>query len=260
MKTYKACFFDLYGTLADIHTDESKPAFWKKVAWFYSEHGAAWAGPELRREYLRLCAEAEAELMAAAPTDACVEIELIDVFAALYRQCGVTPEPALLDRTARFFRRESTTHLRAYAGARELLCGLRTRGARVVLLSNAQSSFTRPELDDLNLTDCFDRIFISSEVGRKKPDPAFFRTALKEMDLRPEECLMIGNDPVCDVAGALSVGLDAVYIRSALSPKTPDPEQGEVIGRGAGPQKPRLILTLPKMDLPKLSRLLRRRI
>lgn len=257
MKPYTACFFDLYGTLVDIHTDESRPTLWKKVAAFYSENGASWTGPELQREYLRLCAQAEAALQAAAQKDAYVELDLIGVFAALYAIRGVHPEPTLLDETAWLFRRESTTHLRAYAGARELLCSLRTRGTRVALLSNAQACFTRPELDKLDLTDCFERLFISSEVGRKKPDLAFFQTALKEMDLRPEECLMIGNDPDCDVAGAISAGLDAVYIRSALSPKTPASEQGNVIGRETGLQKSRLILTLPRMDLSKLSRLLR---
>ena len=30
---------------------------------------------------------------------------------------------------------------------------------------------------------------------------------------------MIGNDPVCEIRGAASVGMDTFYIRSALSPK-----------------------------------------
>lgn len=29
---YPNCIFDLYGTLVDIHTDESRPEFWKKMA------------------------------------------------------------------------------------------------------------------------------------------------------------------------------------------------------------------------------------
>ena len=29
--------FDLYGTLVDIHTDESMPALWKRMALFMSQ-------------------------------------------------------------------------------------------------------------------------------------------------------------------------------------------------------------------------------
>lgn len=245
MKSYTACFFDLYGTLVDIHTNESDPAFWRKIAAYYSERGADWTGAELRGEYLRFCTEEESRLRASATPGAEVELDLTAVFAALYRARGVEPAEALIRQTALFFRKKSTTHLRAYAGARELLLGLRKGGIKVVLLSNAQSCFTRPELDELGLTDCFDRIFISSEVGRKKPDPAFYRAALEALGLEPTDCLMIGNDPCCDIQGAAAVGLDAFYIRSALSPKpAPVPEALPAVG------------SLPRMDLRALFRLL----
>ena len=36
---------------------------------------------------------------------------------------------------------------------------------------------------------------------------------------------MVGNDPFCDVAGAHAAGMNAYYIRSALSPRdAPAPE------------------------------------
>ena len=38
--TYDNYIFDLYGTLVDIHTDESDTAIWEKLAMFYgiTEH------------------------------------------------------------------------------------------------------------------------------------------------------------------------------------------------------------------------------
>ena len=33
--TYDNYIFDLYGTLVDIHTDESDTAIWEKLAMFY---------------------------------------------------------------------------------------------------------------------------------------------------------------------------------------------------------------------------------
>ena len=277
MKQYKAYLFDLYGTLVDIHTDESKPAFWKAVAAYYTEHGAAYDGKTLRETYRTLYAAETARLQAAAP-DAKVEIDLLPVFRGLYAQKGINADAALLAETAWFFRQRSTSHLRAYAGAGELLDALRAAGRTVILLSNAQSCFTRPELDLLGLTQRFDHIYISSEIGFQKPDPRFFNAPLRDLGLDPADCLMIGNDPFCDVGGAVAVGMDAVYVRSALSPKEsssrschcepvtdvtgvairiPRPSSSALAAscpsaHSEGPGSP--VLSLPRMDLSRLRR------
>ncbi|MBP1528957.1 MAG: HAD family hydrolase, partial [Erysipelotrichaceae bacterium] len=89
----------------------------------------------------------------------------------------------------------------------------------VYLLSNAQELFTLSEIKELGIEDLFDDIAISSVIGYKKPDPAFFKALLKKHHLDQKKCLMIGNDPICDIEAALAVGIDAYYIHSALSPK-----------------------------------------
>ncbi len=61
--------FDLYGTLADIRTDEHSPAFWERLA----RGGAGFT----REEYLACCARHAARL----PADG--EIDLALVFAEL---------------------------------------------------------------------------------------------------------------------------------------------------------------------------------
>ena len=218
MKDYRAYFFDLYGTLVDIHTDEARPGLWREFAGFCAARGAPFPARILRQRYLDLCAAETERLQAAAEPGAEVEPDLRRIFAALYREGGREPTETLVDETAIFFRQRSTTHLRAYAGAKELLAALRSRG-RVILLSNAQSCFTLPELERLGLRDSFDRIWISSDAGRKKPDPRFYAMALEELGEDPARCLMIGNDPRCDVLGAKRAGMDALLIRSALSPK-----------------------------------------
>ena len=221
MTRFDACFWDLYGTLADIHTDENQPSLWKRMAGFTAAHGAPYAPAELKAAYLRAVSAAEAvlRLRDRGFPGACPEIDLGPVFAGLYAEMGASADESLVRETARLFRRASTTHLRLYAGAKELLAALRDRGKKLILLSNAQSLFTRPELDALGIADCFDGIYISSEAGVKKPDPRFFRLALEREGLAPERCLMVGNDPVCDGQGARGVGMEAWVIRSALSPR-----------------------------------------
>ena len=219
-RRYDAFLLDLYGTLADIHPDENQPSLWKRLAGFAVSKGAPWEPEALRRAYLDEVRREEErlrlrdrEIPGALP-----EIDLAPVFAALYAARGVSADDKLIAETARLFRSASTTHLRLYAGSKELLADLRRRG-KLILLSNAQSLFTRPELEALGLSEAFDAVYISSEAGCRKPDPRFFRLALEREGLEPGRCLMIGNDPLCDGWGARSVGMDAWVIRSALSPR-----------------------------------------
>ena len=215
-----AFLLDLYGTLVDIHTDENQPSLWKRMAGFVLSRGADWEEKALHRAYLEAVHREEERLRLRdrGLPHAHGEIDLALVFARLYGEKGVRADAALIAETALAFRRAATCHIRLYAGAKELLAVLRQRG-RVILLSNAQSLFTRPELEMLGLTDCFDSIYISSEAGFKKPDPRFYRLALEREGLAPEDCLMIGNDPICDGEGARAVGIPAYVIRSGISPR-----------------------------------------
>ncbi len=215
-----AFLFDLYGTLVDIHTDENQSSLWQQMAGFAVSRGAVWEAEALRRAYGAAVREEEARLRLRDRDlpDARPEIDLARVFARLYAEKGVPADGRLIAETARRFRAASTTHLRLYAGAKELLAALRQRG-KVLLLSNAQSLFTRPELRQLGLEDCFDGVYLSSEAGFQKPDPRFFRLALEREGLEARDCLMLGNDPRCDGEGARAVGMAAYVIRSALSPR-----------------------------------------
>lgn len=229
MKRYDAYIFDLYGTLVDIHTDESRPLFWKKVAEFYTLQGVPYQPMELKQAYLGLVKELEEKLASARNSDAHEahpEIELGEVFERLYIEKKKQADQQLIMRTAIFFRQASTTHIRLYSGAKELLGALRDSGGKVYLLSNAQRIFTEPELEMLGLIDCFDDIVISSDYGCKKPDLEFYRKLIERNRLEPARCLMIGNDPVCDIWGAQNAGMDSYYIHSALSPQPAPPSSG----------------------------------
>ena len=148
------CFFDLYGTLAEIWTDEAKPSLWRGAADFLSLCGAPYTPAELRARYLALCAEETAALAAARPElgEEGVEFELRRVFAALLAEKGAAVSAERVEDTALLFRALSYTRVpRLMKGARRTLDGLRRRGTRVFLLSNAQSCFTAAELRRLGL-------------------------------------------------------------------------------------------------------------
>ena len=219
------CIFDLYGTLADIHTEENSPQLWARMADEYRRHGAPWQPKELQAAYLRLVGELEGGASSAGDThEAHPEIQIERVFQALYREKGVDAGLELAVQIGLEFRRQSTRYIRLYDGAAELLRALRSSGRGVWLLSNAQAIFTLWELDRLGLTPLFDGIYLSSDYGCKKPDPRFFQALLRDRAIPVETAVMVGNDGACDIRGAQAVGLSTVYIRSNISPKEPLPQ------------------------------------
>ena len=77
----------------------------------------------------------------------------------------------------------STTHA--------LLDALRNRGLKLGLVSNAfdPRAILQPDLERMGLAERLDFAVFSSEVGRRKPDPAIFRVALEALQVEPEETL-----------------------------------------------------------------------
>lgn len=216
---YDNYIFDLYGTLVDIRTNEEKAHLWKKMSELYSSLGAAYASGELRREFRRLEKEELRRLQDgyADRPDLLAELELTKIFQALFREKNVPCDRQTASMMAIFFRTLSRKFLRVYDGVEDTLQELRGRGKHLYLLSNAQSDFTRPELEMLGLAKYFDGILISSEEGCRKPCPAFFHRLLERYELDPVRCLMVGNDEYSDIGGAASVGMDSLYIHTSTS-------------------------------------------
>ena len=217
---YSDCIFDLYGTLVDIRTDEEMPSLWEKTADLYRRHGAEYEASELYSAYLRLVREMEKadSLLRKDAHEAHPEIPIEKVFQRLYEEKGAICDRELAIETGMAFRSCSLLYIRLYPYVKELLTNLRQNGLRVWLLSNAQAIFTRYELQLLGIDDCFDGIYLSSDYGCKKPDPAFFRILLDERHIAAETAVMIGNDGSCDIRGARDLGISTIYIRSNISP------------------------------------------
>ncbi len=227
---YKNYVFDLYGTLVDIRTDESAPALWRALAGLYAACGADYTPAGLRAAFLREERKARRALGKRLGTD-WPEIRLEEVFALLLSSPPRThsasapvnsssgTEEILLsgwaDLTANCFRILSREKMRLYPGTKEVLSALRAAGRGVYLLSNAQAVFTRPEIEILGLGSYFDGIFLSSDLMRMKPDPAFMDMLLEKYGLGREESVMVGNDFFSDAGVALASGMDCVILNTA---------------------------------------------
>ena len=218
---YTDLIFDLYGTLVDIHTEETMEV-WEKTALFFGYYGAYYDTTTLKRAFEKEIATRKGK--AGHNYECFPDIPFHEVMADLFRQKDVFNNVDTLGvQAAQLFRIASTEYIRLYPHVLEALATLRKKGFRLWLLSNAQEVFTRFELNALGLADSFDGIYLSSAFGFRKPDVRFFRALLEEQKLDPDKCLMIGNDRDTDIAGAKAAGLATFYMHTELTPRDQSP-------------------------------------
>jgi len=100
---------------------------------------------------------------------------------------------------------------------------LRACGVPVALCANATDDL-RDDLERFGLSDAFDAVVSSAEIGSVKPMPEFYRAACDAVDTAPAFCLLV-DDTVRNIAGARAAGLlgfrytgvnDLAYVRAAF--------------------------------------------
>jgi len=93
----------------------------------------------------------------------------------------------------------------------EILKILKNNGLKLVLITNSPPT-SKEAFKKLDLPKFFDRTIFSCDVGVLKPDKLIFTYAIKDLDVKPTEVLMVGNSLDEDINGAISAGLDAILI------------------------------------------------
>jgi HAD superfamily hydrolase (TIGR01509 family) len=94
----------------------------------------------------------------------------------------------------------------AYAGIRELLAALRSRGLLLAVFTGKGRRTTLITLDMIGIRQFFDMIVTGSDVRHHKPSADGIRSVMAAFGLGPEEVLMVG-DAVSDVQAAREAGV-----------------------------------------------------
>jgi putative hydrolase of the HAD superfamily len=88
-----------------------------------------------------------------------------------------------------------------------VLQAIHKMGLKIGLISNVNSRGQVPtNLELYGIHHYFDPIVLSSEYGRRKPDPAIFHYAARLANVPTSECLYIGDRIARDVVGARKAG------------------------------------------------------
>ncbi|MCJ7532582.1 MAG: HAD family phosphatase [Anaerolineales bacterium] len=92
----------------------------------------------------------------------------------------------------------------------------RLRGRyRTALLSNAWENLRSLMTNDWHISDAFDTIVISAEVGLMKPDPQIFRLVLEKVDAAPQKAVLI-DDFKENIEAARRQGLKTIHFKNRV--------------------------------------------
>ncbi len=203
---YKHLFFDLDGTLWDIHRnaeitlqsmwsqfnlDELKwSAFYK--AYLHHNH-RVWA---MYRQGIMTKEELRTARFSRSMDDA-----------------EVTYSPELLELFSQAFVDQCPRQPHLIPGALDLLNYLQGKGYVMHIITNGFKEIQGIKMDGSGLTPFFKHNINSEDVGVRKPDPKIFQYAFDLAGTNAKESLMIGDDWEADILGARNVDMDQVFLK-----------------------------------------------
>jgi putative hydrolase of the HAD superfamily len=79
------------------------------------------------------------------------------------------------------------------------------------IITNGFAEIQEIKLNNSGLSPFFNKIITSENAGTKKPHPAIFNYSLKLANASTNESLMVGDNQLVDVEGAMKMGIDAVF-------------------------------------------------
>lgn len=90
------------------------------------------------------------------------------------------------------------------------------KGIKTALVTNGPTQFQKNKLKTLKISDSFNAVLISEEVGLKKPDSAIFELALSKVDAKAEDTVFVGDNPINDIYGAHNCGIKTLWISNGI--------------------------------------------
>nr|XP_033791419.1 N-acylneuraminate-9-phosphatase [Geotrypetes seraphini]XP_033791420.1 N-acylneuraminate-9-phosphatase [Geotrypetes seraphini] len=107
-------------------------------------------------------------------------------------------------------------HMSLGKDTRDMLTELR-KVAHLLLLTNGQGHVQREKIKACACQPYFDAIVVGGEHKEEKPALSIFQHCCDLLEVRPEECIMVGDNLDTDIQGGLNAGLKAtVWINKSI--------------------------------------------
>jgi putative hydrolase of the HAD superfamily len=141
-----------------------------------------------------------------------------DRATAFQRLCATMGWPPALADDLRLVYRGHVPSLRLPTTTRRVLRALRPAW-RIGVLTNGPPGIQRRKVAALGLAPLVDAVVYAEEiVPGGKPAREAFEAAVDRLGVPPARCIVVGDDPERDIAGARRAGLRAVRVAHAAGP------------------------------------------
>ncbi len=135
----------------------------------------------------------------------------INRFVTLVKKLGTTVDPNAL--CADYFVALSAQGI-VFEKAKPLLDYLSDKGYILAAITNGALTTQTGRIKNSGIAHYFNGgIYISEQVGSKKPEKQYFDTVLNALGVtNRSEALVLGDSPSSDILGAINAGLDACFV------------------------------------------------
>lgn len=142
------------------------------------------------------------------------EVDYMDVYRDTWERAGLKLPDELLDEILDAEQQCWDRAVQVDPDALDVLASLRARGIRRGVCSNAPfpAAMMRRQVQVNGIAALVDAVVFSSEVGRRKPAPELYRTALDAIGIEPERTLFVGDRVREDYEGPRALGMRAVIV------------------------------------------------
>ena len=123
---------------------------------------------------------------------------------------GLTPSVEYCLKMSDCFLDRCSNKPGAIDGAHELLQYLKEKGYRIHVASNGFHEIQFKKIHAAGMDDYFDSVILSEDIGFNKPSKEYFDYAIEKTGAKRETSIMIGDNYVNDVQGAINAGIDAI--------------------------------------------------
>ncbi len=197
----KACVFDAYGTLFDVHSAVGKHR--ARLGEIAEQVSSVWRTKQLEYTWLRSLMDRHADFWQ-------VTREALDFAFDMH---GVEDAELSMDLM------DAYLQLTCYPEVPEALAELKERGFEMAILSNGTPAMLEAAVNNSRLQDVIPRIFSVETAGVFKPDPRVYQIAVDELDVKPEE-IVFQSSNAWDAAGAAAFGFNVAWVnRFGQSPE-----------------------------------------
>lgn len=134
------------------------------------------------------------------------------VFDRALEQIGQSPEPDLVASLVDVYRGHQPK-IGLWPGVAETLRSLR-RSFRLAIVTDGTEVMQRRKVQALGVEGLVHQVAYCWGLGAPKPSPEAYYAALRNLGVRPDEAVVIGDNPAHDMAAALAIPCPSIRIRT----------------------------------------------